>query len=209
MDKFVQLAKQYVHDSMPDYSRTENCTGIINEHHFDRLLKLLDQALKAGCKVIELEEGCVIDRPTRRIPIMLVLDPGDELGIMQEEIFGPIVPVKPYDTLEQAINYVNAHERPLALYVFGHDQEKVDKVITMTSSGGVSVNCCMMHATLPSVGFGGSGMSGMGYHHGIEGFREYSKLRGVFVRGDQPDIIEMTFAPYGEKLANFVNPWFG
>jgi coniferyl-aldehyde dehydrogenase len=209
MDKFVQLAKQYVHDSMPDYSRTENCTGIINEHHFDRLLKLLDQAIKAGCKVIELEEGCVIDRPTRRIPIMLVLDPGDELGIMQEEIFGPIVPVKPYDTLEQAINFVNTHERPLALYVFGHDQEKVDKVITMTSSGGVSVNCCMMHATLPSVGFGGSGMSGMGYHHGIEGFREYSKLRGVFVRGDQPDIIEMTFAPYGEKLANFVNPWFG
>jgi coniferyl-aldehyde dehydrogenase len=209
IDKFVQLAKQYVRENMPEYSRTEHCTGIINEHHFDRLLKLLNQARDAGSRVVELEENGVIDRTTRRIPIMLVLDPGDNQGIMQEEIFGPIVPVKSYDTIDQAIDYVNSHERPLALYVFGHDKDKVDRVIAATSSGGVSVNCCMMHATLPSVGFGGSGMSGMGYHHGIEGFREYSKLRGVFVRGDQPDIIEMTFAPYGEKLTNFVNPWFG
>lgn len=209
MDDFVKLAKQFMRERMPAYSRTENCTGIINSFHFERLQKMLKQAREAGCRIIELEEGGVTDGATRRMPIMFVIDPPDSLDLMKNEIFGPIVPVKPYDTLEEAISYVNANERPLALYVFSHDQTLLDKVIENTTSGGVSVNCCTVHATLASVAFGGSGMSGLGYHHGIEGFREFSKLRGVFVRGDKPDIIEMTHAPYGEKIAEFVNPWFG
>jgi len=209
MCDFVKLAKQYVHKHIPNYSQTEHCTGIINEHHFDRLFKMLNQARDAGCQIVELEEGGIIDRATRKMPIFLVLDPSDDLDIMREEIFGPIVPVKPYDTIDEAIAYINAGERPLALYIFSREQAPIDRVITETTSGGVSVNCCTIHGALPSLGFGGSGMSGMGYHHGIEGFREFSKLRGIFVRGDQPDFIELTFAPYGDKLAEFIDPWFG
>ena len=122
-----------------------------------------------------------------------MIDPPDDLALMQEEIFGPILPIKAYDTLDEAIGHVNAGERPLALYVFAKDEGVADEVLRRTTSGGACVNSAAVHGALPSLPFGGIGQSGSGRHHGIEGFREFSNLRGVFVRGEG-DMIE-AFAP--------------
>src|SRR5262249_39798714 len=122
--EFVELAKRHMRDNMPSYSRSGDCTGIITERHLDRLLKLLNQAREAGHEIVELEAGATVDRKTRRMPLVLILDPSDDLELMKEEIFGPILPIKPYDTPEDAIAFVNAGERPLGLYVFGHDDAR-------------------------------------------------------------------------------------
>jgi coniferyl-aldehyde dehydrogenase len=113
---------------------------------------------------------------------------------MQEEIFGPILPIRAYDTLDEAIDHVNEGERPLALYVFAKDEAVADNVLRRTTSGGACMNSAAVHGALPSLPFGGIGQSGSGRHHGIEGSREFSNLRGVFVRGEG-DLIE-AFAPH-------------
>ncbi len=140
------------------------------------------------------------DRTSRRMPMRLVMDPAPDLRILQEEVFGPILPVVPYDDLEAALALINEGERPLGLYVFGQDPVLVDHVLASTTSGGAAVNACALQGALPSLGFGGSGMSGMGRHHGIEGFREFSNQRGVVVRGEG-DQIDAFFAPYAKAEA--------
>ncbi len=119
---------------------------------------------------------------------------------MKEEIFGPILPLLPYDDLDAAIATINAGDRPLGLYVFGDDAAAIEHVLATTTSGGASVNACALQGALPSLGFGGSGTSGMGRHHGIEGFREFSNQRGVVVRGTG-DMIDAFFAPYEKAEA--------
>ena len=119
---------------------------------------------------------------------------------MREEIFGPILPVIPYDDLDEAIASINGGERPLGLYVFGDDEAVTGHVLAQTSSGGASVNTCAMQSALPSMGFGGVGMSGMGRHHGVDGFREFSNPRGIFVRGEG-DLIDAFYPPYAKAAA--------
>lgn len=126
-----------------------------------RIVKLLEEAKDAGSNIVALEPNGVVDPITRRMPLSLVLDPAASLGISKEEIFGPILPVLSYDKLEEAIAHVNADERPLALYIFGDDEEKINYVIDNTKAGGTSVNACALQAALPSLGFGGIGNSGM------------------------------------------------
>ena len=161
---------------------------------------MLQQARDAGYDVVELEEGGRVDRATRRMPLSLVINPGDESKLMREEIFGPILPVIAYDSVEDAIARVNAGERPLGPYAFGYDAAATDRVLTQTTSGGACVNVCAMQGALPSLGFGGSGTSGMGRHHGIEGFREFSNPRGVVVRGTG-DLIPAFSPPYATAAA--------
>ena len=203
MERFATLAREYMNRAAPDYSKGDDCTGIISLRHLDRITALLDEAADQHCHIIALDDGPV-DRETRRMPISLVLDPADDLRLMTEEIFGPILPVVPYDDLDDAIARINAGERPLGLYVFGDDPAVTDHVLDATISGGASVNSCAVQSALPSMGFGGSGMSGMGRHHGIEGFREFSNQRGVFVRGTQGDMIDAFYAPYS-KAAGLVS----
>ena len=207
MAEFVALARQYVRDNTPRYSRSEDCTGIITTRHLERLLKLRDEARDAGYEVVDLEEGAEVNPTTRQMPLVLVVDPGDELGIMQEEIFGPILPIKPYDSLDEALAYVNGGERPLGLYVFGHDPAQTQQVLEHTTSGGACVNTCAMQGALPSLGFGGIGNSGMGRHHGIDGFREFSNPRGVVVRGEG-DLVDAFYPPYGDRLAAIMDAAF-
>jgi coniferyl-aldehyde dehydrogenase len=208
LGEFVDLARQYMREQTPAYSRSASCTGIITERHLDRLIELRQQAVDAGYEVIDLEEGGVVNRDTRQMPLSLIVDPGDELEVMQEEIFGPLLPVKPYDSLDDAIAFVNAGERPLGLYVFGNDESQTGRVLDSITSGGACVNTCAMQGAVPSLGFGGSGNSGMGRHHGIEGFREFSNPRGIMVRGEG-DLNEAFFPPYGDTLAAITSAAFG
>jgi len=206
--EFVDLARQYVSEQTPEYSSSGDCTGIITERHLDRLIELRQQAVDAGYEVIDLGEDGSVNRETRQMPISMIVDPGDELGVMQEEIFGPLLPIKPYDSLDDAIAFVNAGERPLGLYVFGDDQADNEKVLASTTSGGACVNACAMQGSLPSLGFGGIGNSGAGRHHGIDGFREFSNPRGVVERGED-DLIDAFYPPYGDVLGAITSAAFG
>lgn len=190
LDTFVELAKAHVSQKLGGaYSTGQDCCGIITDRHLQRLVRLLDEAKTAGAKIVDLESNTSVDPKTRRMPLVLVVDPSKDLAITREEIFGPILPVIPYDALEQAVAEVNADERPLGLYVFGKDEKDIDYVLKNTKSGGAAVNACAVQAALPSLGFGGTGNSGMGRHHGFEGFREFSNPKGIVRRGTAPDLL--------------------
>jgi len=196
VEEFASLAAAHVRESMPGYCESDSCTGIISARHLQRIEQLLAEARASGCDVRPLESDDGADAGTRQLPMSLVIDPPESLALMQEEIFGPILPIKAYDTVDQAIDYVNANERPLALYVFAKDEALAEDVLRRTTSGGACVNCAAVHGALPSLPFGGVGQSGTGRHHGIEGFREFSNQRGVFVRGEG-DLLEAFAPPYG------------
>ena len=207
VEDFAALAMSYARESMPGYCTSGSCTGIISSRHLERIQRLLEEARAHGCDVRALEEERGVDPDARQLPISLVIDPPDDLALMREEIFGPILPVRAYDTLEDAIEQVNAGERPLALYVFAQDETVADEVLRRTSSGGACVNCAAVHGALPTLPFGGIGQSGAGRHHGIEGFREFSNLRGVFVRGEA-DLLEAFAPPYGPEAEALVQAAF-
>jgi coniferyl-aldehyde dehydrogenase len=207
LEDFAALAADYARGSMPGYSRSDSCTGIISSRHLERIQGLLQDARDRGCDVRALEEAGEVDPAARQLPMTLVIDPPDDLALMQEEIFGPILPIKAYDALEEAIDHVNEGERPLALYVFAKDEALADDVLRRTTSGGACVNSAAIHGALPSLPFGGVGQSGSGRHHGIEGFREFSNLRGVFVRGEG-DLIEAFAPPYGPTAQAVVDAAF-
>ena len=200
IDAFVKLSVDFMQRFASGYARSDDCTGIISLRHLDRLSGLLQEARDRQTRIVELEPDARTDRETRRMPMSLVIDPAPDLRVMTDEIFGPILPVVPYDDLDAAIASVNAGERPLGLYVFGDDREATDKVLGQITSGGAAVNACAVQGALPSLAFGGVGMSGMGRHHGLEGFREFSNPRGVVVRGSG-DHIDAFFAPYAKAAA--------
>jgi coniferyl-aldehyde dehydrogenase len=208
VEEFAELAASHVSESMAGYCGSESCTGIISRRHMERVEALLDEAHERGCDVRQLDDGGEPDAAARQLPLTLVIDPPDDLRLMQEEIFGPVLPVKAYDTLDEAIDYINAGERPLALYAFAHDERLADDVLRRTSSGGACVNCAAAHGALASLPFGGVGQSGSGRHHGIEGFREFSNLRAVFVRGEG-DLIEAFGPPYGPMAQAIVDGALG
>ena len=207
LEEFARLAADHVRETMPGYCTSDSCTGIVSSRHLQRIEGLLEEARARGCDVRALEDGGEPDPAARQLPISLVIDAPEDLALMQEEIFGPVLPVKAYDTLDEAIEYVNAGERPLALYVFAKDAAVADDVLRRTTSGGACVNSAAVHGALPSLPFGGIGQSGAGRHHGIEGFREFSNLRGVFVRGEG-DLIEAFAPPYGPTAQAVVDAAF-
>ncbi|MHA6765153.1 aldehyde dehydrogenase family protein [Streptacidiphilus sp. PAMC 29251] len=206
LDDFVAHAEQYLTQELPDYASSPDCTGIITQRHLERILAMVEEARAAGARVVRL--GGEGDPATRRLPLVLVVDPPPELRIMQEEIFGPILPVIPYDDLDQALAWINAGERPLGLYVFSKDPRVAEHVLRQTTSGGACVNVCAVQGALPSLGFGGIGQSGSGRHHGIEGFREFSNPRGVVVRGTG-DLADAFLPPYGPLLQGIVDSVLG
>ena len=194
LDAFVGHAEEMFAGDLAQYATSPDCAGMITERHLDRIEAMLDQARDAGARVVQL--GGDGDRSTRQLPLSLVVDPPDGLRILQEEIFGPILPVVAYDDLDEAIAIVNAGERPLGLYVYSNDSDVADHVLANTTSGGACVNVCALQGALPSLGFGGIGNSGTGRHHGIDGFREFSNPRGVVVRGTD-DVADAFLPPYG------------
>lgn len=200
VEAFIGHAQDYMRRAVPDYAKGADCTGIVSPRHLARMVGLLEEAKERQTRIVTLEDGGVIDPETRRMPLSLIIDPAADLRMMAEEIFGPLLPVVPYDDLANAVARINAGERPLGLYVFGDDTSVTDRVLAATSSGGAAINTCAVQSALPSMGFGGSGMSGMGRHHGIEGFREFSNPRGIFVRG-QDDHLAAFYAPYAAAAA--------
>ena len=177
LDRFVAAITASMRRLYPTFAGNPDYTTIINERHRQRLADLIEDARAGGATVIELEGSA-----TLRLPPTLLLNVRDDMRVMQEEIFGPILPILPYDRLDDAIAYVNRHERPLALYWFGTDSRARDRVLSQTISGGVCVNDTLMHLAQDGLPFGGVGASGHGHYHGEFGFRQFSKQKPVFIQ---------------------------
>lgn len=188
MDEFVSIAREVVAGCYPTLQHNPDYTAIINQRHVDRLYGYLDQARSAGVDVVELNPANedLRNSPERKIAPTLLLDPDDHLQVMQDEIFGPLLPLKPYRSFDDAIAYINARPRPLGLYYFGEDADEQARVLQRTCSGGVTLNDVMQHAALESLPFGGIGQSGMGAYHGIDGFRTFSHARAVLRSASKP-----------------------
>jgi coniferyl-aldehyde dehydrogenase len=203
---FVAEATSAVAAMYPTLKENPDYTSVINQRHYDRLLGYIDDARAKGAEIVEINPAKEDFRqqPFHKIPPTLVLNPTDDMDIMKDEIFGPLLPVKTYDTVDEAIGYVNGHARPLGLYYFGADAKEQERVLERTTSGGVTVNDVVMHVAMEDLPFGGVGPSGMGSYHGIDGFKTFSHAKAVFTQA-KSDITAMRRPPYGAKFMKMVS----
>jgi coniferyl-aldehyde dehydrogenase len=204
--EFVGAAEIAVKAMFPTMKDNPDYTSVINQRHYDRLTGYLNDAKAKGAELIEINPAREDFRqqPFHKIPPTLVLNPTDDMQIMKDEIFGPLLPVKTYTRTDEAVDYVNAHARPLGLYYFGNDPAEQSKVLSRTVSGGVSVNDVVMHVSMEDLPFGGIGPSGMGAYHGIDGFRTFSHAKAVFQQ-TKSDVTAMMRPPYGEKIQKMLD----
>jgi coniferyl-aldehyde dehydrogenase len=183
LDEFINLTVRTTKKFYPTLAGNPDYTSIVNDRHYRRIAKYVAEAKASGARVVEINPRHeTMPAETRKLPPTLVIEPGDDLAIMREEIFGPVLPLKTYRALEEAIDYVNAHPRPLALYYFGVNTAKRDEVLHRTISGGASVNTTLFHFAAENLPFGGIGASGIGAYHGEFGFQTFSHRRGVFLQ---------------------------
>ncbi len=196
VDSFVAESQNILARRYPDIGNGQY-TSIIDDDSFDRLFATLADAEAKGATLVNLAPGKQPDRATRLFPPHLVLNPGDDTIIMREEIFGPLLPVRSYKTLDEVIDYINRHDRPLGLYLFSDDKSVQERVMKNTLSGGVSINECSFHVAQHDLPFGGIGASGMGHYHGHEGFLEFSKMRPVFSQF-RYSALPLLYPPYGK-----------
>jgi coniferyl-aldehyde dehydrogenase len=193
VDALVDAARGILKKRYPDINNTDY-TSVIDERSYRRLRETLDDAVAKGARAIKLVDGDFNDL-LRKFPPHLLLNVSDDMRVMQEEIFGPLLPVKTYRNLDETIDFINRRDRPLGLYLFSNSTATQDKVTYNTLSGGVTLNHCVFHAIQHDMPFGGVGPSGMGHYHGYEGFVEFSKLRPIFTypKFGKPDLF---YPPY-------------
>lgn len=184
----------------PTLLANDDYTSVINRRHRDRLAGLVEDAREKGAEAIVVNPGGEDFAGTNgnKMPLTILRNVNDDMRVMQEEIFGPVLPVKTYRAIDEVIDYVNAHDRPLGLYYFGQDKAEAEKVLTRTISGGVTVNDVIFHVSADDLPFGGIGPSGMGSYHGVEGFRTFSHARAVY-RQPKVDLAKLAGLrpPYG------------
>lgn len=192
---FVQEAQRIVPKRYPTLASTDY-TSIIDQSAFDRLLTALDDARERGAQVVQLVPGPASDAATRKIAPCIVLDAPNDSILWQREIFGPILPIRGYQALDDVVAAVNAGARPLAIYPFSNDPAVVQSLIERIMSGGVSVNDGLFHVGQHDLPFGGVGASGMGHYHGREGFETFSKMRPVFYQA-RFSTLKFMMPPYG------------
>jgi len=207
LDKFVEICKETIAEQYPTVMDNPDYVSIINERHYDRLMSFLDDARDKGATIIPLApEGERWDeRSKHRMPIQLIINPSDDMLVMQEELFGPILCIKSYDQLDNCIAEINSREHPLALYYFGQDKAEQARLIAETTSGGMSINDIAVHFACDDLPFGGIGPSGMGHYHGHEGFKTFSHAKSVFKQG-RVNLAKLagTLPPYGERIAKMI-----
>jgi coniferyl-aldehyde dehydrogenase len=178
IEEFVEYAKIIVPKRYPELG-TKDFTSIIDSKAFSRLEETLSDARTKGASVIDLLDRSATEGVGNKLSPHIILNAQDDMSVMQDEIFGPILPIKPYSQLSEVLEYINGNERPLALYLFSKDKSIQDFVIKNTLSGGVSLNDVMYHVAQHDLPFGGIGNSGMGHYHGFDGFVEFSKMRPI------------------------------
>ena len=181
-DNFIEACKNQVNEFYSDLKYNPDYTSVINQKHYDRLNGLLSDAKDHGAELVEINPANedFSQQESHKIPPTLVLNPTDEMQIMKEEIFGPLLPIKTYKDINEPINYINKNDKPLGLYYFGNNKNEEAKVINSTTSGGVTVNDIMGHIQQNELGFGGVGPSGMGKYDGFDGFTNFSNNKPIY-----------------------------
>jgi len=206
IDAFIKTYDKMVKTSYPEGPTSTDYSSIVNEKQYALLNGLLDDARANGAQVIEVgnSPGNASSRP-HTLPPTIVLGVTDNMRIAQEEIFGPILPIFPYRSIDEAITFVNARPRPLALYYFGDDNGDRRQVLSRTTSGNVTINGTFSHIAQDDLPFGGVGESGMGAYHGIEGFRTLSHAKGIFEQGrwNSMDLLRAPFGRLADTVLNF------
>ncbi len=202
-DEFVSVVRSVVAKLFPTLKDNQDYTSVLNARHFERLNGYVNEARAAGVEVTELNVAGedFSNQPHHKIVPTLLRNPGDDLRVMQDEIFGPLLPFKPYKTIADAVAYINAHPRPLGLYWFGTDAEEEAFVLRRTVSGGVTLNDALKHGGVETMRFGGVGASGMGGYHGFDGFKTFSHAKSVLRAAEGPDLMR---PPYADPMRQIV-----
>lgn len=202
-DEFVEHARACIARMFPTIKDNPDYTSIVNAHHFERLQGYIEDASAKGAKLVELNPAAedFSQQEHRRIPPTLALDPSEDMQLMQDEIFGPILPVMQYNDLSEALDHVNSKDRPLGLYYFGADKAEETRVLTETTSGGVTVNDVIMHVGQEDLPFGGVGPSGMGSYHGHDGFKNFSHSKSIFTTSKVISKLAATMRPPYKKAS--------
>jgi coniferyl-aldehyde dehydrogenase len=198
VNRFIHACRAATQAYYPVLGTNPQYTSIASDRHFRRLAGYVDDARNLGASIHNLHDEPT-DAERRRMAPVALTDVSDGMRVMQEEIFGPILPVVGYDGIDEAIAYVNARPRPLALYYFGAEGTDLDSVLSRTVSGGVTVNNTAFHVVQENLPFGGVGPSGMGQYHGRAGFDTFSKLKPVFFDG-RFSASSLLRPPYGRKF---------
>jgi coniferyl-aldehyde dehydrogenase len=207
LDAFVAEAKSAVGAMFPTIKDNPDYTAVIAERHYERIKGYVEDARAKGAEIVEINPAGedFSQQEHRKIPPTLILNPTEDMTVMQEEIFGPVLPIMTYRNVEDAIGYVNAHDRPLGLYYFGADADEEAKVMSRTTSGGVTVNDVIFHVAQEELPFGGVGPSGMGSYHGVDGFREFSHRKSIYhqLKKDLGPMAALR-PPYGEGVRKYI-----
>ena len=183
-DRAIGAVSNAVSAMYPTLLNNDDYTSVVNAKHRDRIQGLIDDAKAKGAEAIEINPGNEDFSASNghKMPLTILRNVDDDMKVMQDEIFGPVLPIKTYKAIDEAIDYINAHDRPLGLYYFGDDAGEREQVLTRTISGGVTVNDVVMHVSIDDLPFGGVGPSGMGSYHGPEGFKTFSHARSVYTQ---------------------------
>ena len=193
----IIISGRYTNIESADY------TSIIDDRAYLRLKNTLADAIDQGATATVLVPNSQANDVTRKFPPTLLTQVKGTMRVMQEEIFGPLLPIMAYQHIDDVLGYINSKDRPLALYLFSNDKQLQDKVINKTRSGGVCLNDAALHVGQNDMPFGGAGESGMGQYHGTEGFMAMSKLRPIFKQA-RFSPLAMMYPPYGQKFDRII-----
>ena len=203
LEEFIQLATEWTSEMFPALLGNVDCCSVINERHFNRLRSYLAEAASAGVAVRQVNpagESFEGQEGAYKIPFTFLINPGEDLKVMQEEIFGPLIVIKTYERLEECSAYINAHPRPLGLYIFSESEATQRELLDHTISGGACINEVMFHSSIEDLPFGGVGNSGIGHYRGLHGFKAFSHPRAVY-KQSRLNIQRLSgmVPPYGDR----------
>lgn len=201
--EFVAAFTAAVSRMYPTMEHNSQYTSVVNAGEHTRLMGLIKDAEGKGARVAAVNPAGEIFETTRKMPVYILQNVTDDMQVMKEEIFGPLLPVVPYDTLNDAVAYVNQRPRPLALYYFDYNRENADYILIHTHSGGALINDTLVHVTQDDLPFGGIGPSGMGQYHSHEGFLNLSKAKGVLIK-PRFNSGKFIYPPYGRFIHGLI-----
>ena len=200
---FVDSAMRQAQDMYPAGLNDADYCSIVNMRQYERLAGYIEQARRAGADIVPLFSGAEHDDATHRLAPVILINPSPDLDVMREEIFGPLLSVIPYDDVKDALAFINAQPRPLAMYWFDNDGKRAELALKNTHAGGVCFNETLLHVTQEDLPFGGVGLSGMGHYHGRWGFDTFSKLTPVF-RQSRLNATKLFLPPYKPHVARLL-----
>ena len=202
---WMEATNNSISSMYPTIFDNDDYTSVVNEGHYARLDGYIEDAKNKGADVIEINPANESEKSHNKMMPTIILNATDDMLVMQEEIFGPIMPVKTYNQIDEVVDYINLHERPLGLYYFGNKKSEEEFVMSNTVSGGAALNDVIFQFIQDDLPFGGIGPSGMGNYHGIEGFRTFSHARGVYKQTSFETVLKLMRPPFGKLVDQIVS----